>query len=74
MALALLVLDMLVVCVVKMNNQIFVLLHDVYVQNPGCSAEVHHHLHCLAGFDAQVVQFTPGNKAGELTVLQIIPF
>ena len=32
------------------------------------------HLLCLAGIDAQVVQFTPGDKVGDdLPILQIIP-
>ena len=65
-----------------MNTQVFVLLYDYNVQTLDvhwCSfrslpPEIDHHLLCLAGIDAQVVQFAPGNKADDdLPILQIIP-
>ena len=84
--LALLVQDICVVCpvqfVVYVNTQVFVLLHDLNVQTLDvhqCSLrslppEIDHHLLCLAGINAQVVQLTPGDKVGDdLQVLQIIP-
>ena len=83
--LALLVQDICVVCpvqfVVYVNTHVFVLLHDLNVQTldvQQCSLsslppEIDHHLLCLAGVDAQVVQFTPGDKVGDdLPVLQIV--
>ena len=69
MTLALLVQDICVVCpvqfVVYVNTQVFVHLHDLNVQTLDvhwCSLrslppEIDHHLLCLAGVDAQVVQF-----------------
>ena len=82
----LLVQDICVVCpvqfVVCVNTQVFILLHDLNVQTLDvhwCSLmslppEINHHLLCLAGVDAQVVQFTPGDKVGDdLPVLQIVP-
>ena len=77
MILALLVQDIYVVCpvqfVVYVNTQVFVLLHNLNVQTLDvhwCSfgslqTEFDHHLLCLAGVDAQVVQFTPGDKVGD---------
>ena len=82
----LLVQDICVVCpvqfVVYVDTQVFVLLHDLNVQTLDvhrCSLmilapEIHHRLLCLAGVDAQAVQFTPGDNIGDdLPVLQIVP-
>ena len=68
--------------VIYANIQVFVLLHNLNVQTldvhqcilrslpPG----IDHHLPCLAGINAQVVQFTPGDKVGDdLPELQIVP-
>ena len=86
MTLALLVQDICVACpvqfVVYVNTQVLVLLHDLNVQTLDvhpCSLsslppEIHHHRLCLAGTDAQVVQFTPGDSVGDdFPVIQIVP-